>query len=87
MILTAAAAVSYLLGYYVLAFWLIVVAIALGLVGAARAFLDPDWYMMRRAAAGAAPTRPGLQLLIVKLVVSAVLAAVSYHIYGLAYPS
>lgn len=43
-----ALAVLYWAGAYALAFWVVVAAIANGLLGTSRAFVNPDWYWKQR---------------------------------------
>jgi len=56
------AAGAYLFGWVKVAFWIITFLIVNGVVGTARALLDPDWYQAKAAEAGATPNLRRLAL-------------------------
>lgn len=47
----AIAVVLYLVGQYTLAFWAVIVAIAVHVLVVVRAFLDEEWYLRQRVKA------------------------------------
>ena len=82
----AIAVVLYLVGQYTLAFWAVVVAIAVNALVVIRAFLDEEWYLHQRVKA-----RIGIDfgkdhrigLAITKAIIICVLAFFAVHLFKL----
>ena len=66
------AGAAYLFGFYKIAFWVIIAAMLNGVLGSARAILNPTWYRAMAAAAGVQPNYT--MLLATKAFILAVLA-------------
>ncbi len=75
--IAAAAAISYLLGWFNRAFWILVFAICSGVLGTIRAVIDPRWYITNALMAGAEPNYP--MLFGTKAVVLAILVPLAWY--------
>jgi hypothetical protein len=76
--IAVAVGVLYWLAQYELAFWILILAIANGCLGAAYAVINPDWYNKKVLTAGAEPNYT--HLFVSKLIVLAVLIPITWYV-------
>ncbi|MFB6458638.1 hypothetical protein [Bradyrhizobium tunisiense] len=82
--LAAIAAFCYFVGKYSWAFWIVIFAIASGLLAVVRSIADPTWYMSKRMNAGLEPGVGLSGLIIVKIITTGILGAVAWWLARLA---
>jgi hypothetical protein len=72
----------YLVGYYDWCFWILIFAMANGLLGAIRAVANPEWYVRNAIAAGVEPNY--VMLFATKAVIIVILAPIAWYVGKLA---